>query len=65
MKYKYIDKHGRLLAESDSPITFNKELFPAWQDIKPVTGKPKAAKSAKTVAIEKPDWNENKEEGKE
>ena len=36
MKYKYYDVGKRLLAESDSPIQFNKVLFPTWADIEPV-----------------------------
>ena len=36
MKYKYYDKPGRLLAESDSPIQFNLMRFPIWKKIKPV-----------------------------
>jgi hypothetical protein len=34
MKYKYYDQRGRLLCESDSPITFNLELYPIWKYLK-------------------------------
>ncbi|RLI54170.1 MAG: hypothetical protein DRP09_13795 [Candidatus Thorarchaeota archaeon] len=34
MKYKYYDKGGRLIAESDSPIQFNVARFPTWRNLK-------------------------------
>lgn len=34
--YSYKDKHGRVLAESDSPIIFNEKLFPIFKDLEPV-----------------------------
>ena len=34
MKYKYYDQRGRLLCESDSPVTFNLVLYPMWKYIK-------------------------------
>lgn len=41
MKYKYLLKNGKLLAESDSLIKFNTELFPIFKDIEPVEEKAK------------------------
>jgi len=35
MKYKYYNKNGILLAESNSPIEFNTKLFPIFKDIEP------------------------------
>ena len=48
MKYKYIDGNGRLIAESDTVIKFNKKLFPAWQDIEPVIEKSVRTQSKKS-----------------
>lgn len=43
MRYKYIDKHGRLLAESDSPIKFNEKLFPITVGLEPTKTEHKQA----------------------
>ena len=48
MKYKYLDKHGRLIAESDTAIKFNTELFPIWKDLKPVIDKPVKTQSKRS-----------------
>ena len=41
---KYLDGHGRVIAESDSPIKFNLELFPIFKDLKIVDNKKKKEK---------------------
>ena len=45
MKYKYFDGHERMIAESDSVIQFNKDLFPAWTDIEPVVENKSSSRS--------------------
>ncbi len=44
MKYKYYLGNGNLLAESNSEISFNLDLFPAFKEIKPVVEEPKKKK---------------------
>ena len=61
MRYQYFNKEGRLLAESDSPITFNSKLFPTWAMIVPtiLESGPQPKKEApiveKEIEIEKTD----------
>lgn len=44
MKYKYYSKRGDLLAESDSVIKFNLDLFPICKGLEPkVSAKVKTA----------------------
>ena len=41
MKYKYYNVNDILIAESDSVIKFNLDLFPIMKDVKPVISKSK------------------------
>ncbi len=59
MKYKYFDGHGRIIAESDSLIKFNKDLFPLWATIEPVI-----ESKTKTKTSAKKHWEEDKGEDK-
>ncbi len=41
MKYKYYNVNGVLIAESDSVIKFNYDLFPIMKGVEPVVSKSK------------------------
>ena len=55
MKYKYIDKSGRLIAESDTVIRFNTKLFPIWKDLEPVIEKEGKKKKYSDYSADKED----------
>lgn len=46
---KYCDIHGRVIAESDSPIKFNLELFPTFAKLKVIDGNKNTKKKNKTA----------------
>lgn len=48
---KYCDIHGRVVAESDSPIKFNLELFPTFADLK-IIDEIKIVKKKKKIALD-------------
>ena len=56
---KYCDRHGRVIAESDSPIKFNLDLFPTFADLE-VKDEVKVVKKNKKVDLD----NESKKESK-
>jgi hypothetical protein len=41
---KYVDSFGRVIAQSDSPIKFNLELFPTFAKLKKVVVEKKTKK---------------------
>lgn len=49
---KYCDRYGRVIAESDSPIKFNLELFPIFANLE-IIDEVKIIKKKKKTALDK------------
>lgn len=56
---KYCDIHGRVIAESDSPIKFNLTLFPTFANLE-IIDEVKSTKKNKKTALDKDNPEEEK-----